>query len=128
MANKKPVQKPISAKAKATSRPVGTAPVTPVFPFSFNIKLIILAILSFVLYADTIGNEYALDDGIVIEKNQYVQHGFDGIGKIMSTDAYYSYYKEMNAGQQLSGGRYRPLSEVTFAIEHAIFGEAADNS
>ncbi|HTA27786.1 MAG TPA: glycosyltransferase family 39 protein, partial [Bacteroidia bacterium] len=128
MANKKPVQKPISAKAKVTSRALGTAPVIPVFPFSFNIKLIILAVLGFVLYANTLRDEYCLDDGIVIEKNQYVQHGFDGIGKIMTTDAYDSYYKEMNAGQQLSGGRYRPLSEVIFAIEHAVFGETTDHS
>jgi protein O-mannosyl-transferase len=121
MANKKPVQKP-----RVQAPPV--APVNPVFPFSFNAKVIILAILSFILYADTLGNEYCLDDGIVIEKNMYVQHGFSGIGKIMTTDAYDSYYKEMNAGQQLSGGRYRPLSEVIFAIEHAIFGESTDNS
>jgi len=126
MANKKQVQKP-ALKAKSIPVP-SEAPATPVFPFNFNVKLIILAVLSFILYADTLGNQYCLDDGIVIEKNQYVQHGFNGIGKIMTTDAYDSYYKEMNAGQQLSGGRYRPLSEVIFAIEHAIFGESATNS
>lgn len=126
MANKKQVQKP-ATKAKVMQSPP-PAPATPVFPFSFNIKLVILAVLSFVLYADTLGNQYCLDDGIVIEKNQYVQDGFSGIGKIMTTDAYDSYYKEMNAGQQLSGGRYRPLSEVIFAIEHAVFGESKTNS
>ncbi len=126
MANSKPLQKQVSKVRMQQAVP--TAPVTPVFPFDFKIKLVILAVLSFILYADTLGNQYCLDDGIVIEKNQYVQHGFSGIGKIMTTDAYDSYYKEMNAGQQLSGGRYRPLSEVIFAIEHALFGETADNS
>lgn len=126
MANKKQEQKP-AQKAKSIQVP-SAAPVNPVFPFNFNIKLVILAVLGFLLYADTLGNKYCLDDGIVIEKNQYVQHGFAGIGKIMTTDAYDSYYKEMNAGQQLSGGLYRPLSEVIFAIEHAIFGESATNS
>lgn len=125
MANKKPGPRPTPKVKVAQAPPL--PPVTPVFPFNFNIKLIILALLSFVLYADTLGNKYALDDGIVIEKNRYVQEGFSGIGKIMTTDAYDSYYKEMNAGQQLSGGRYRPLSEVIFAIEHAIFGETADH-
>ncbi|HTB31198.1 MAG TPA: glycosyltransferase family 39 protein [Bacteroidia bacterium] len=127
MANKKSVQKPVSQKPKVTQAAPST-PVVSVFPFTFNVKLIILAVLSFILYADTFGNEYCLDDGIVIEKNMYVQNGFGGIGKIMTTDAYDSYYKEMNAGQQLSGGRYRPLSEVIFAIEHAIFGESSTNS
>jgi protein O-mannosyl-transferase len=133
MANNKPGQRPspgkgsYSDKAKGQQAPVAT-PVIPVFPFNFNVKVIILAILSFILYADTLGNQYALDDGIVIEKNHYVQDGFGGIGKILTTDAYDSYYKQMNAGQQLSGGRYRPLSEIIFAIEHAVFGETADNS
>jgi tetratricopeptide (TPR) repeat protein len=128
MANKKTVRSPADVtKAKGVpNTPV--APVTPVFPFTFNTKLIILAVLSFIIYANTLGNQYCLDDGIVIEKNMYVQQGFAGIGKIMTTDAYDSYYKEMNAGQQLSGGRYRPLSEVIFAIEHTIFGESANNS
>jgi len=117
---------PPTKKQVKTIPPV--APATPVFPFSFKVRLIILAILSFIVYADTLGNHYALDDGIVIEKNLYVQEGFSGISKILTTDAYDSYYKQMNATQQLSGGRYRPLSEVIFAIEHALFGESADNS
>ncbi len=122
MANKKPAPRPVP-KAKVAQAPPAP-PVTPVFPFSFSIKLIIVALLSFVLYVDTLGNKYCLDDGIVIEKNRYVQQGFSGIGDIMTTDAYDSYYKEMNAGQQLSGGRYRPLSEVIFAIEHAAFAQS----
>lgn len=131
MGNKRIVRPATDApKAKSVqSLPAMPAtPVTPVFPFNFNIKLAILAIISFIIYANTLGNQYCLDDGIVIEKNQYVQQGFAGIGKIMTTDAYDSYYKEMNAGQQLSGGRYRPLSEVIFAIEHAIFNESPTHS
>lgn len=127
MANKKIVRQPDTSKAKAAQSPP-PAPIIPIFPFNFRLKIILLALLSFVVYADTLGNEYCLDDGIVIEKNNYVQEGFAGIGKIMTTDAYDSYYKEMNAGQQLSGGRYRPLSEVIFAIQHAIFGESKTNS
>ncbi len=127
MANNKPTPKPVPGKAKVVKN-IPPVAVTPVFPFNFNMKLIILAILSFIFYADSLGNEYALDDGIVIGNNMYVQDGFSGIGKIMTTDAYDSYYKKMNSGQQLSGGRYRPLSEVIFAIEHAIFGEDATHT
>ena len=88
----------------------------------FNFRALLLIVIGFVFYANSFVNEYALDDGIVIEKNEYVQKGFKGIGKILSTDAYESYYKQMNAKQQLSGGRYRPLSIVTFAIEQQLFG------
>ena len=74
-------------------------------PGSFNIQALVLIIIGFVFYSKSFFNEYALDDGIVIEKNEYVQEGFRGIPKILKTDAYDSFYKSMNAGQQLSGGR-----------------------
>ncbi len=89
---------------------------------SFNLQTIIIVIIGFIFYSNSFKNEYALDDGIVIQKNLYVQTGFKGIKKIMSTDAYDSFYSQMNAKQQLSGGRYRPLSIVTFAIEQQLFG------
>jgi hypothetical protein len=91
------------------------------FP-EFKIQVIVLAIVGFIIYGNSVLNEYALDDGIVIEKNDYVQQGFKGIPKILKTDAYDSFYRSMNAKQQLSGGRYRPLSVITFAIEQQLFG------
>jgi hypothetical protein len=84
---------------------------------------IFLVLLGFAFYFNTILNEYALDDDIVIVKNQYVQSGFGGIGKIMSKDAFDSFYRQMQATGQLAGGRYRPLSIVSFAIEQQLFGE-----
>ncbi len=90
----------------------------------FTLQALLLIVIGLVFYSNSFINEYALDDGIVIEKNQYVQEGFRGIPKIFKTDAYDSFYKQMNAGQQLSGGRYRPLSIVTFAIEQQLFGSS----
>lgn len=89
---------------------------------SFKIQTLLLVLLGFILYSNSFTNEYALDDGIVIQKNDYVQRGIRGIPKILSTDAYDSFYRQMHAKQQLSGGRYRPLSVVTFAIEQQLFG------
>jgi len=91
---------------------------------SFNLQALVLMVIGLIFYANSFRNEYALDDGIVIEKNFYVQDGFRGVFKILKTDAYDSFYKQMNAGQQLSGGRYRPLSIVTFAIEQQLFGKS----
>lgn len=89
---------------------------------SFKIQALILVFIGFVFYANSFSNEYALDDGIVIQNNDYVQQGFRGIPKILSTDAYESFYRQMGAKQQLEGGRFRPLSVVTFAIEQQFFG------
>jgi tetratricopeptide (TPR) repeat protein len=108
-----------------------TAPVpklsvsTSIFNFTFNVKCIIIAALAFGFYINTVNNEYALDDTLVINNNKYVQQGFSGISKILTTDTYDSYnqYMHGDGSQQLSGGRYRPLSVVIFAIEHQFFGE-----
>ena len=96
----------------------------PVFNFTFKVKCIILFAICIVFYANSIKNEYALDDGIVISKNEFVQQGFSGIPGILTHDAYYSYYHQMNANQMLAGGRYRPLSIIVFAIEHSFFNES----
>ncbi|HXB10768.1 MAG TPA: glycosyltransferase family 39 protein [Bacteroidia bacterium] len=112
-------------------KPAATPPPQPkpalsksIFGFDFKVKCFILLGVAFAFYANSIFNEFALDDGIVITQNEYVQQGFSGIKKILSTDAYDSYYRSMHANQMLAGGRYRPLSIVVFAIEHSIFGES----
>ncbi|MEX0810602.1 MAG: tetratricopeptide repeat protein [Chitinophagales bacterium] len=86
----------------------------------FRQQAMFLFIVSFLLFANTIPHEYAVDDTLVITKNKLTQQGFDGIGKIMTTDAFYGFFGE---GYKLvAGGRYRPLSIVTFAIEKEFFG------
>jgi tetratricopeptide (TPR) repeat protein len=82
---------------------------------------LILFAVSFLLYINTVSNQYALDDEVVVTNTQ-VAKGFSGLGEIFTSDIFSSYYAQNNAEQQLSGGRYRPLSVATFAIEYAIFG------
>ena len=100
-------------------------PVQPkgLFPFSdFRTQAIILSLIGLIFYFNSFFNEFALDDGIVIIKNEYVQQGVGGLGKIFTKDAYDSFYRSMNAKDQLSGGRYRPLSIATFALEQEVIG------
>ncbi|HWY09937.1 MAG TPA: tetratricopeptide repeat protein [Bacteroidia bacterium] len=93
------------------------------FPF-INQKqpLIVLALIGIIFYSTSLYNEYALDDGIIIHQNDHVIKGFKGIGDILTKDAYESFYRRMNATDQLAGGRYRPLSVVSFAIEQQFIG------
>jgi tetratricopeptide (TPR) repeat protein len=88
----------------------------------FYILCSIVFAISFIFYAKSINNEYALDDGITMEKNEYVHQGFAGIKDIMTKDAMASFFKQLGSKGQLSGGRYRPLSIVTFAVEYELFG------
>lgn len=101
-------------------------PKTPVKREKPGVKWWVMAgivfVISFLFFARSINNEYALDDGIVMEKNEYVHQGMSGIGSILTKDAYDSFFKQLGSKGQLSGGRYRPLSIVTFALEYEFFG------
>jgi tetratricopeptide (TPR) repeat protein len=75
---------------------------------------LVVAVVGFLLYLNTVGNDYVLDDNFAILKNQFVQEGFRGIPKIFKVDFWYF------ANAKL--GYYRPLSLVSFAIENEFFG------
>lgn len=97
-----------------------------VFPWSFRNKVLLLFLIGFAFYGNSLFNKYAHDDSIAIERNEFVQEGFSGIEKMLTSDAYASFYNQMHADSraQYSGGRYRPLSYIIFAIEQQIFGNS----
>jgi hypothetical protein len=82
----------------------------------------ILFLIGVGLYANTLSNGWAMDDDLVYHENPFVLQGLRGIPGILSTDAYHGLYEPTGSEPQLSGGRYRPLSLVTFAVEQEIFG------
>ena len=87
-----------------------------------KMAMIIIGVVGFTFYITSINGEYALDDGIIIHQNDHVIKGIRGIQGILTKDAYESFYRRMCATDQLAGGRYRPLSVVSFAIEQEIIG------
>ncbi|MBL7917060.1 MAG: hypothetical protein JNM96_01595 [Bacteroidia bacterium] len=94
------------------------------FPFKKKLQaLLVLVLISFVYYFNTLNNETVFDDGINIHQNSFVLKGIDGIPEILTNDAYASFYKRMNADAQLNGGRYRPLTSISHAIEQEFIGE-----
>ena len=110
----------------AAPRPQPKTPPPAVTPASASPLLkpgfaaLLLMVLAFVLYGNTLGHQYALDDAIVITQNSYTQQGFGGIGKIFSSDAFEAYFTVKK--DLVAGGRYRPLSIATFAVEYQFFG------
>lgn len=95
--------------------------------------LLVLTIFAFILYANTLNNDYALDDAIVVTNNQFTQKGTAGIPDIFKYDTFTGFwltsYKGKTAEQiqeekkLVAGGRYRPLSLATFAAEVEFFGK-----
>ncbi len=79
---------------------------------------LLFLIVSFVLYAQCIQYGYVLDDKIVISENSYTKQGVKGIWKLLSTESFEGYFNEQR--NLVQGGRYRPLSLITFALEHEI--------
>ena len=83
----------------------------------------VLAIFAFLLYANTFTHDYTQDDAIVIYDNMYTQKGFAGIPGLLTKDTFHGFFKTEGKDKLVSGGRYRPLTPVMFAIEYQIFGK-----
>jgi protein O-mannosyl-transferase len=81
---------------------------------------IVIVLFCFILYGNTITLDYALDDTIVITGNSFTAKGFGGIKDIFAYDSFRGYFGKEK--KLVSGGRYRPFSIATFAIEYSLFG------
>lgn len=75
---------------------------------------IILIIIVFILYGNTIGNKYSLDDNITTHFDKDIRGGVKSIPKILS-----SHYDTSGKLKYA----YRPVVKISFAIEYSIFGE-----
>lgn len=84
---------------------------------------VMIMTLVFVLYGNTLNHRYAQDDAIVIYDNMYTTDGFNGIGGLLSKDTFFGFFKTEGKSKLVSGGRYRPLTPVQFAIGQEIFGD-----
>ncbi|MCX6257540.1 MAG: hypothetical protein NTW49_06570 [Bacteroidia bacterium] len=97
-------------------------PGSPSFPKETWYIFGIIIALTFIIYGNTISNDYALDDSYVINQNDFTQKGIDGIGDIFSKDFFSGRYEKYGKNENIVvGGRYRPLSVATFAIEQQLF-------
>lgn len=85
-----------------------------------KIHLLILVLLVVIQYGNTLFLNYALDDRLVIFQNDYTLKGFDGVKEVMTEDSFSGYFGKME--NMVSGGRYRPLTQLTFILEYEIFG------
>jgi len=97
------------------------------FPFKNAFQpYLLLILISIGLYVNTFNHEVAFDDENVLHKNEFVIQGVKGIPALLTHDSYYSYYRQMGLDNSLPGGRYRPLSHISFAIEQEFIGTLPD--
>jgi len=74
-----------------------------------------VAILGFLLYANTLNHDFTVDDGTVMANNKITKEGISAIGKIF-TSSYRAGFWERKEGL------YRPLSVAMFAVEWQLGG------
>jgi tetratricopeptide (TPR) repeat protein len=74
-----------------------------------------LAILTFLLFANTLRNGYNMDDELVTRNHPLTSQGLSAIKDIFTSP----YYKD-DMGYSYG---YRPIVHLSFALEHEIFGE-----
>ncbi|MFI5135674.1 MAG: tetratricopeptide repeat protein [Chitinophagales bacterium] len=96
------------------------SPVSKTF-LKISLRTWLISLIAFALYANTLPNQYTLDDGMVLSNNKLVLKGISAIPDILSHD---SFYGSIGDTKNLSGGRYRPLALVAYAIEVSFFGES----
>jgi len=74
---------------------------------------LIIAVIGFILYGQSINNDFNIDDDYVYENHQLVQKGISGIPEIFKS-------RYNTRDEQYFG--YRPLTIAIYAIEYEIFG------
>ena len=94
---------------------------------------IVFAVFVFALYGNTLNHSFVFDDGTVLAHNRFTQQGVKGIPAIFKYSTFAGnlalIYDGMDADPLnekpviVTGGRYRPLSLVTFALEIEFFGK-----
>lgn len=73
------------------------------------------------VYANTLLHDYTLDDAIVIYDNEFTTRGLAGIPGLLKYDTFRGFFKQEGKEKLVSGGRYRPLTPVMYAVEVQLF-------
>ncbi len=96
---------------------------TEIKPIDTSVKIklkkglgIIIAVVSFCLYAQSISFNYANDDSLVIQENSLVKEGFSAIPILIKTDRLFGRNDESERMPE-----YRPVQMVVFAMEWQLF-------
>ncbi len=75
----------------------------------------IIFISAFLIYANTLKNDYSLDDDIYTKKNRFIQQGFSALGDIFDKGSLVGFN---NANES----NYRPVVLLNFMIDTHFFG------
>ncbi len=105
-------KKPVTQQGKNLPKTGKTGISTKLFT-DFRLPALIF-ILCFLLYGNTIGNDYAMDDVLYTTQNHYVQQGFSALTDVFNKGSMYGYNRVSE--------NYRPLVLLSFMTEVSFWG------
>ncbi|HPS71403.1 MAG TPA: tetratricopeptide repeat protein [Bacteroidales bacterium] len=85
-----------------------------------TLRFLLISIFIFLSYSNSLTLDYALDDRLVIFENDYTLKGFQGVKDIFTKDSFSGYFG--HSKNLVAGGRYRPVSQLSFVVEYETFG------
>ncbi len=120
----KPARKSAEKKEGRSLRRSSPAapPQVPAFFLRNRLHSALFFVLAFLLYANTLRHGFVQDDAIVITDNMFTTQGIQGIPGLLSKDTFFGFFKVEGKETLVSGGRYRPLTPVLFAVMYEVFG------
>ena len=102
-------KKKLTRKDKFTAAPKKTTASTNTYTFTW-IPGLIIALLGFILYSNTLDHKYTLDDYSVILENRLTKQGSSAIPEIFKTSYRYGYHFTTD-------NLYRPIVKAMYAAE-----------
>lgn len=109
----RPATQPVKAIVEAISVNA------PAFLSNYRLKQLVIFLAGMLFYVNTVTLDYAVDDSIVIQRNRFTQRGLAGLEGLFGYDTFFGFFNETK--NLVAGGRYRPLSLATFALEVQLF-------
>ena len=110
----------MSKSTKSKSKSI-KKPKLPSWLTNRRLHGLLILVLSFLLYGNTLRHNYTQDDAIVIYDNMFVTKGIKGIPGILKYDTFYGFFKEEGKANLVAGGRYRPFTLMMYALEVQLF-------
>ena len=108
------------AKGSSPVRNIGEQKL-PDFLTNKRLHCWLIAIFAFVINVNTLTHDFTIDDAIVITDNMYTQQGIEGIPGLLKYDTFKGFFKVEGKDKLVSGGRYRPLTQIMYALEWEFF-------
>ncbi|MFY7786979.1 MAG: hypothetical protein ACOVQA_03810, partial [Thermoflexibacteraceae bacterium] len=93
---------------------------TAIHSFLANTKIVqmIVFFVACLVYLNSVHNQWAIDDEVLIVENRFTKRGLAGLDSIFTVNTFYGYF---GSKEVIAGSRWRPFTQAMFALEVELF-------